>query len=263
MDMKVGFIGFGNMAQAMADGFVRTGAVQADEIYGCARDWEKLCRNTEPKGYHPCRDSAELVEHAELVVVAVKPYQVGEVLTPLKAALRERIVLSVAAGVDFAAYERILASGTHHLSTIPNTPVAVGAGVIICEEQDSLSPQERETVEGLLGRVGVVQRVPSNLVGIANTISGCGPAFASMFIEALADAGVLHGLTRPMAYRLASQMVAGTGLLQRETGIHPGAMKDAVCSPGGLTIAGVAELERKGFRGAVIDAVDAVQRKQK
>ena len=98
--------------------------------------------------------------------------------------------------------------------------------------------------------------------GIGGTVSGCGPAFASMFLEALGDAGVKHGLPRAAAYRLAAQMLAGTGRLQLETGEHPGAMKDAVCSPGGTTIVGVAALERGGMRAAVIDAVDAIQNKK-
>ena len=97
-------------------------------------------------------------------------------------------------------------------------------------------------------------------MGIAGTLSGCGPAYAAMFLEALGDAGVFHGLPRELAYRLAAQMLAGAGKLQLETGEHPGAMKDAVCSPGGTTILGVAELERRGFRGAVMEAIHAVQK---
>ena len=116
-------------------------------------------------------------------------------------------------------------------------------------------------VQELFGHLGLVQPVASRLLGIAGTLSGCGPAFVSMFIEALGDAGVKHGLPRAMAYRLAGQMVAGTGRMQVETGAHPGAMKDAVCSPGGTTIVGVAELERGGMRAAVINAVDAIQNK--
>ena len=108
--------------------------------------------------------------------------------------------------------------------------------------------------------MGTVETVPSSQMGIAGTLSGCGPAYAAMFLEALGDAGVFHGLPRELAYRLAAQMLAGAGKLQLETGEHPGAMKDAVCSPGGTTILGVAELERRGFRGTVIEAVHAVQK---
>ena len=258
---KIGFIGYGNMAQAMAEGLMRTGAVCGEQLFACARDWEKLRRNTEPKGIHPCRDARETVLASDIVVIAVKPYLVEEVTAPVRELLREKIVLSVAAGMPFEAYEKILLPGTHHLSTLPNTPVAVGEGIIICESRHSLTPEEYRQVEEIFSHIGLLQAVDTKQMSIAGTISGCGPAFVSMFLEALADGAVLHGLPRPLAYRLASQMVAGTGKLQLETGTHPGAMKDAVCSPGGTTIVGVAALERGGLRSVVIDAVDAVERK--
>ena len=119
-NVKIGFIGFGNMAQAMAKGLLATGAAQPDQICACAKNWEKLCANTQPQGMRPCRDAAELAACADLVVVAVKPYLVAEVLAPIKEQLREKIVVSVAAGMPFEKYEQILAPGTHHLSTVPN-----------------------------------------------------------------------------------------------------------------------------------------------
>ena len=246
--MKVGFIGFGNMAQALAEGFAATGALKPCQIGACARDRAKLRRNTEPKGFLAFDDAARVAEFADMVIVAVKPHQVEAVLSPVKELLAGKIVVSVAAGMTFGKYETILAPGTHHLSTVPNTPVAVGEGIVVCERLHS--------------HVGLVMQVDTPLLGLAGTICGCGPAFVAMFIEALADAAVKHGIARADAYRMVSQMVVGTGKLQLATGQHPGAMKDAVCSPGGTTIVGVAELERKGFRGAVIDAVDAIQNKK-
>lgn len=260
-DVKLGFIGFGNMAGAIADGLVRQKALRPEQIYVCAKNWEKLCRTAEAKGYIPCRSAAAVAEQAAILVLAVKPYLIEEVLVPITSLLPGKILLSVAAGWPFEKLEAVLPAGVHHLSTMPNTPVSVGEGIILLEEEHSLSESEYRLVEGLLSTVGVVQSLPSRLMGIAGTVSGCGPAFASMFIEALGDAGVMYGLPRELAYRLASQMVAGTGKLQQETGTHPGAMKDAVCSPGGTTIVGVAALERGGLRSAVIDAVDAIQKK--
>ena len=203
-----------------------------------------------------------LAEFADMVIVAVKPHQVEAVLSPVKELLAGKIVVSVAAGMTFGKYETILAPGTHHLSTVPNTPVAVGEGIVVCERLHSLSDAEWKETERLFSHVGLVMQVDTPLLGLAGTICGCGPAFVAMFIEALADAAVKHGIARADAYRMVSQMVVGTGKLQLATGQHPGAMKDAVCSPGGTTIVGVAELERKGFRGAVIDAVDAIQNKK-
>ncbi|WP_337757782.1 pyrroline-5-carboxylate reductase [Alistipes sp.] len=260
--MKIGFIGFGNMAQAMAGGFVRSGAVRPGDIGACARDRVKLQRNTEPQGFRAFDDAAALVAFADLVVVAVKPYQVEAVLTPVREQLAGKIVVSVAAGVTFDDYERMLAPGTHHLSTVPNTPVSVCEGIVVCERRHSLSDGEWRQVEALFSKIGLVLPMDTALLGISSAVCGCGPAFVAMFIEALGDAAVKHGVARADAYRMAGQMIVGTGKLQLATGQHPGAMKDAVCSPGGTTIAGVAELERKGFRGAVIDAIDAVQRKK-
>ena len=261
-ELNVGFIGFGNMAQAMAEGFLRTGALRPEQIHPCARNWEKLCANTEPRGIRPCRDSREVVEASDLVILAVKPYLLREVTEPIRGLLREKTVVSVAAGYPFEKLDQLLLPGTHHLSTCPNTPVAVAEGIIVCEERHSLTEEEFRTVKQLFEKVALVETVDTAHLSVAGTVCGCTPAYAAMFIEALGDAGVKHGLTRAQSYRLAAQMLVGTGKLYLETGQHPGAMKDAVCSPGGTTIVGVASLERSGFRSAVIDAIDAVENRQ-
>lgn len=260
--MNIGFIGFGNMAQALAGGFVRSGAVQPAQIGACARDRAKLHRNTEPQGFRALDDAAAVAEFADVVIVAVKPYQVEAVLAPVKELLARKIVVSVAAGINFDDYERMLVPGTHHLSTIPNTPVSVCEGIVVCERRHSLTDEEWHSVRELFSKIGLVLQMDTALLGISSAVCGCGPAFVALFIEALGDAAVKHGIARADAYRMASQMIVGTGKLQLATGQHPGAMKDAVCSPGGTTIVGVAELERKGFRGAVIDAIDAIERKK-
>ncbi|WP_290541165.1 pyrroline-5-carboxylate reductase [Alistipes sp.] len=260
--MHIGFIGFGNMAQAMAGGFVRSGAVRPGDIGACARDRAKLQRNTEPQGFRAFDDAAAVVAFADLVIVAVKPCQVEAVLAPVREQLAGKIVVSVAAGITFDDYERMLVPGTHHLSTIPNTPVSICEGIILCERRHSLSDEEWHRVETLLAKIGLVLPMDTALLGISSAVCGCGPALVAMFLEALGDAAVKHGVARADAYRMAGQMILGTGKLQLASGQHPGAMKDAVCSPGGTTIAGVAELERKGFRGAVIDAIDAIQNKK-
>ena len=261
MIRTVGFLGFGNMAQAMADGLLRAQALPAGQLLASAHHWERLAANTQRRGMVPCRDNRELAQKSDLIIAAVKPYLLEEVLAPLREDLRGKAVVSVAAGWSFARLSQLLGEGVRCLCAMPNTPVSVGEGVILLEQDHSLTPGEYEEVTGLLAHLGTVEALPAGQMGIAGTLSGCGPAYAAMFLEALGDAGVLHGLPRALAYRLAAQMLAGAGKLQLETGAHPGAMKDAVCSPGGTTIVGVAELERKGFRGAVIGAIDAVQKK--
>ncbi len=257
---KVGFVGFGNMAHAMAQGFLRAEALRPEEICACAAHWDTLCTKAAALGVVPCQNAGEVVRRADTVIVAIKPYQIETVLAPLADALRGKTLVSVAAGWLYDRYEALL-PGVHHLSAMPNTPVSVCEGIVLLEQQHSLTEEEFARVRTLLSSLGLVQTVETRLMGIAGTISGCGPAYAAMFIEALGDAGVRYGLQRQTAYALAAQMLAGTGRLQRETGRHPAAMKDAVCSPGGTTIAGVAALEQSGFCGAVISAIDAVQKR--
>ncbi len=259
--MNVGFIGFGNMACAIADGFLRAKALPAEQIFACAKNWEKLCQNASIRGIHACQDTGEVLNHSDLLIIAVKPYQVKEVLSPHFQKLQGKILVSVAAGMTFERYEEFLPKGTHHISTIPNTPVSVCEGVIACEQRHSLTSDEYEQFISLFSKIGLVQPVETHLLSVAGTVAGCGPAFAAMFLEALSDAGVKHGLPRALSYRLASQMLAGTAKLQLATNAHPGQMKDAVCSPGGTTIVGVSALEKNGFRYAVIDAIDAIENK--
>lgn len=192
------------------------------------------------------------------MVVAVKPHLIDEVLVPLSAKLADKPFISVAAGWDAAAYDQIL-MGTRHISTIPNTPVSICEGVIACERTTTLHDEEKEAALALLGVLGSVVEVESHLLSVAGTVGGCSPAFIAMVIEALGDAAVKHGISRTDAYEMVSQVVAGTAKLQLATGSHPGLMKDAVCSPGGTTIRGVAELEAAGLRSAFIRAIDAIE----
>ncbi len=260
--VTIGFIGYGNMARALAAGWLAAGALKGTRIFACAKHYESLKTRAEADGIAACKDAREVCAAAEIVIVAVKPHIVEETLAPLKELLKEKIVVSVAAGCTFEKYEEWLLPGTRHLSVVPNTPVAVGEGVIVAEDRHSLAPEEHAFVKALFSRIGFFAETETRLMSVAGTVSGCGPAFAAMFLEALSDAGVKHGLPRALSYRLAAQMLAGTAKLQLATGAHPGQMKDDVCSPGGTTIVGVAALERKGFRSAVIDAVDEIEKKK-
>ena len=254
---RIGFIGFGNMASAMAKGLISCTGVEASRICACAAHFDALEKRCEPLGVRALRTPDEVAAESDLVVIAVKPHLVADVVSECADELQGKAVVSVAAGLLFDFYEELLGAGSHHLSTIPNTPIAVGKGVIACEQKHSLSADEWETFEKLFSPIALIEPVAGNLLSCASAVAGCGPAFAAMFIEALADGAVKNGLSRASAYRLAAQMLAGTAELHLATGTHPGAMKDAVCSPGGTTIKGVAALEETGFRSSVIKAVDA------
>lgn len=258
-EIRIGFIGYGNMAQAMAKGLIEAGVCTGEQIFACAGHYDKLCKNAEKLGIHGERTAAEVIQNSDFVVLAVKPYQIQAVTAPVLDLLADKPVISIAAGYDFETYEGFLKPGTHHISTIPNTPVSAGEGILVCERKHSLSQEEFDLFIQMFGRIALIEMVETSQLSIAGTIGGCAPAFTAMYLEALADAGVKHGLSREAAYRLAAKMICGTGKLYLESGTHPGAMKDAVCSPGGTTIKGVASLEKTGFRGAVIEAIDAIE----
>lgn len=260
MSMTIGFIGYGNMAQAIAKGWVEAGVAAAGDIVACAAHYDRLRENTAKLGVRPLADAAKVVDAADLIIVAIKPYQIEAVLGPLADRLADasKMIVSIAAGWNLARYQALLGEGAHIQCTIPNTPMAVGKGVLITEAAHSLTKEQTRVFETLFAPVALIERVDTDHMDIAMVVAGCAPAFTDMYIEALADAGVKHGLQRATAYRLASRMVEGVGALQLATGDHPGAMKDAVCSPGGTTIKGVASLEESAFRGAVIKAVDAI-----
>ncbi len=255
--LHIGFIGFGNMAQAIARGLVGAG-IPGETIHACARDYAKLERTAGEVGALAYRKAAEVVQASDLIFVAVQPQVVGDVLSSVAADLAGKVVVSIAWDVLFEDLGQMLPEGTAHLSAIPNIPVSAGAGAWLCEDTHNLSDDQLQTVVSLMESCGKVYFVPGRLMGTAGVVTSCGPAFASLFVEALGDAAVKHGLPRGLAYRLASQMIAGSGELLESTGMHPAQLKDAVCSPGGATIRGVAQLEGCGLRDAVIRATDAV-----
>lgn len=259
--MKIGFIGFGNMAQSIARGLIKSGAVSPENIGACARNYDKLTRNAAALGCRPFPTALETVQFADIVFVAVKPHLVETVISPLKNTLAGKTIVSVAAGWTFDRYAAILPASAAVICTMPNTPVAVCEGIFVCERRHSLSDGQHAEVRTLLEHLGLVIDMDTNLLAISGTICGCGPAYTALFIEALSDAAVKHGIPRAESYRMVSQMILGTARLQLETNQHPAAMKDAVCSPGGTTIRGVAALEQAAFRSAIISAVNASQSK--
>ena len=259
--IRIGFIGFGNMGKAVCDGLIKAGAVDPANVSACAGRWEKLLEAAGARGVKACRTAEEVINASDIVVVAVKPYLVAQVLTPIREALAGKMIVSVAFGRDLASYQTFLPADTNIIYMIPNTPVACCKGVLLCEEANSLTDAQMKTFRQVFGTIGSIEFIETDKMTVAGEVASCGPAFAAMFIEALGDAGVKYGLKRDTAYRLASRMVEGTGALQAETGRHPGDLKDEVCSPGGATIRGVAALEEAGFRNALIKAVDAIQKK--
>lgn len=255
---RIGFIGMGNMAQALAAGFVASEKVKGTDIYAYAPNQEKLAKNCQKLGICPCGSLAEMAENSDTIFIACKPYQVEEVIKDLGNILENKSMVSVAASWDFDKYKAILPKSAKIQCIMPNTPVSVSEGVLLVAEENNWDSAEKKELLGLLNSVGRVIELPTRLMDAGMAISGCGPAFLDMVIEALADGAVKNGIQRKQAYELVCQTMIGSAKLQLESGIHPGQLKDNVCSPGGLTIKGVASLEESGIRAAFIKAVDRV-----
>ena len=258
---QLGFIGTGNMGGALAQAAAKSGA----GMLLSNRTADKAVRLAAELGC-AAGTNLEVAEGCKYIFIGVKPQMLQALLAELKAPLSARtdrpVLVSMAAGVTIRTIRETLGLPCPVVRIMPNLPVALGKGVVLISPDDTVTEDELTALEEALKPAGLLMRMPEDKLDAGSAVSGCGPAFVAMFIEALGDAAVKHGVARADAYRMAGQMIVGTGKLQLATGQHPGAMKDAVCSPGGTTIAGVAELERKGFRGAVIDAIDAVQRKK-
>lgn len=258
----LGFIGMGNMAQALVKGFVQSGKITKDNIYAFAPNYEKLCRNAEVFGFNACSSIKELVSKCDTIIMACKPYQIESVLNIIGKDLKGKALVSVAAGWGYDKYMTYLDEDVRVQFVMPNTPAMVGEGVLLFEEKNSLLEEEKKDIKELFAATGKVVELSSALMGIGGAVTGCGPAFVDMFIEAYADAAVKYGIPRKTAYELVSQMVLGSAKLQLETGEHPGVLKDNVCSPSGTTICGVASLEKSGFRSACIESIDAIMNKK-
>ena len=251
---KLGFIGMGNMAGAIACGLVKSGFLKGEDMIAYDIMDSQLDKVKE-LGFMIASDEKEVVKESEIVFIGVKPQVVESVLLPLKELLKGKALISIVLGYDFEKYNEILDSSTRHVFVMPNTPALVLKGMSLIEEKHSLLLQEEEFVKNMFSSIGEIEIVPSHLMSAAGTLSGCGPAYIYMVIEALADGAVKEGVPRQMAYKLASQTILGAGSMQLETSLHPGVLKDQVCSPGGSTIKGVDALEKGNIRAAFINAI--------
>ena len=258
---SIGFIGMGNMAKAIAKGWVEKEVVLKSQLLAFAPTREKLLKNADEIGFTPVFSVEELVEKSDILVIACKPYQIERVLAGIKEKLAGKTLLSIAAGWTFDKYHAILGDHVAIQFVMPNTPAMVGEGVFLFEDKHSLSEETLALVKDMFSKLGIVETLPSAQMGIGSAIAGCGPAFMDLMMEAYADAAVKYGIQRPTAYRLIAQTMLGSARLQMETGKHPGILKDEVCSPNGTTICGVSALEEYGFRNACIKSIDAIMHK--
>jgi pyrroline-5-carboxylate reductase len=257
-----GFIGAGKMATALIRGMLNAGIAQAGDIMASdpvAAALEALARET---GIEVSGANLPVVERNDVIVLAVKPQSMTQVLAEVGNAVRPgHLTISIAAGVTIASLAEDLGDGRRIVRVMPNTPALLGAGASAYALGPGVGQGDEMLVKSFLESVGRAVRVPEPMLDAVTGLSGSGPAFVYLVIEALSDGGVRMGLPRDTATMLAAQTVLGAARMVLETGLHPGALKDQVTSPGGTTIAGLHALERGGVRGAVIDAVEAATRR--
>ncbi len=259
----VGFIGGGQMAEAMIKGLLSSQTIEACKIYVSEPIQERrnyLVQAYEVKVFE--RNSA-LVKEADIIILAVKPQVLSEVLAEISPAIevKRHLVISIAAGISLAFLERRLPEGTRVIRVMPNTPALVLAGISAYTPGKKATKEDLDVAKEILSALGECLQLPETFFDAVTGLSGSGPAFVAIFLEALIDGGVKVGLPRPIAERLALQTVVGTIRLMKESGRDPYQIKAMVTSPGGTTIAGVKALARGAFSATVMDAIEAATKR--
>ncbi len=262
--MKIAFIGVGNMGGAIIKGMCYNNFTPAD-IAAYDINTEKLNEMAVEWGIIPAATAEEAIADAGVVVMAVKPQMFATVIPPLKEAIRQSgaLLISIAAGKTLASIADLVGETTPIVRAMPNICAVVGASVSAYTGNGLVTSEHKEVVESIFNAVGTTTEIDEKLFAAFGAIASCSPAFSAMYVNALATAGVKHGIPKAKALEIASGAVMGAALFLQETGTHPAVMMDGVCSPGGTTIEGVCSLQQDGFEAAVVAAVDATMEKDK
>ena len=262
--MMFGFIGTGNMGGALAKAAAKK--VQPEQLLLCNRTMEKAQALADTLGCQ-CASAAQIAQNCSYIFLGVKPQMMADLLKELSPILAKRetpfVLVSMAAGLTMDTIRKMAGGNYGVIRIMPNTPVSVGSGVILYDATENVQPAELDVFCQAMAEAGWLEPLPEKLIDAGSALAGCGPAYGCMFVEALADGAVACGLPRQQALKYAAQMLLGTAKLALESQQHPGALKDAVCSPGGSTIEGVKVLEENGFRGGVMDAIAAAYKRTK
>lgn len=256
--MKIGLVGFGNMAMAIARGLLETGTVSPDQMVCSARNRERLEQNAGKYGIPTAENNTQCAAAADVVLLCVKPKDAPAVLQEIGPVLNGKLLVSIVAGLGFDRLKPLIPDGCHAVSVMPNMPVSVGQGILVVDENNNMTEEDKALLVRLFEPAAMLAFVPGAQMGIAGVLAGCAPAFVDLFMEALADAGVKYGLSRKTALDLAGKVVEGSGKLMLDSGKHPAVLKDEVCSPAGTTIRGICTLEKNGFSGDIIEAVESI-----
>lgn len=257
MDKKIGFIGCGNMAQSMIGGIISSNLVTSNNVITSNTSYERLEPVKNRYGIITTTNNKEVAQYADIIFLSVKPNKYETVINEIKDYVKDdAIIISIAPGIDIKTIEATFGKKMKVIRTMPNTPALVGEGMSAICCNDMVSNEEIDIVVKIFESFGKAEIIDEKLMDVIPAISGSSPAYVYMFIEALAEGGVLRGLTWKKAYRLAAQAVLGAAKMVLETGEHPAELRDKVCSPGGTTIAAVYSLEKNNFKGTVIEAME-------
>lgn len=262
MGKVIGFIGCGNMAQAMIGGITKAKLVPESNIMASDLNETGLKHIAEDYGIKVTTDNNEVAKNSDILILSIKPNLYSVIIEGIKDHVKENaVIVTIAAGKSIASTETSFGKKLKVVRVMPNTPALVGEGMsAICPNQ-MISEEEKEEIMKIFESFGRAEIVAEKLMDVVTSVSGSSPAYVYMFIEAMADAAVLDGMPRNQAYKFAAQAVLGAAKMMIATGMHPGELKDMVCSPGGTTIEAVATLEEKGFRNAVISAMKSCTKK--
>ena len=273
MKKKIGFIGCGNMGSAMIGGMTGAGRaggekadamVAADQVMASCDSESSAKKRAEALGIEVTTDNRKVAEFADILFLAVKPNMFESVIPQIAEAVTEKTcVVSIAAGQTIEAIEKMFGKKIHLVRAMPNTPALVGEAMSALSPNDAVTEGELAEVKALFESFGKAEIVPERRMDAVVGVSGSSPAYVYLFIEAMADAAVADGMPRAQAYKFAAQSVLGAAKMVLATGQHPGELKDAVCSPEGTTIEGVAALEEAGLRRAVIAGQRACVKKSR
>ncbi len=252
------------MGQAMIHGMIQAKVLQADQISATALTDDTIDYVAEEYGIEITNDNKKVAAESDILFLAVKPYIYQGVVAEIKSSVRENtIVVTIAAGITIDTIKNAFGFNVKVIRSMPNTPALVGEGMSVLSPNEFVTADELASVKELFESFGETEVLAEGLMDAVPGVSGSAPAFVYMFIEAMADGAVQQGLPRDKAYKLAAQTVKGSAKMVLETGSHPAELKDAVCTPAGTTIAGVAALEQTGMRNSVIQAVNACTERAK
>jgi pyrroline-5-carboxylate reductase len=263
-NMTVGFLGAGNMAEALIRGILSVGSTGADNIVATDISKERLEYISKAHGVKTTESPADMAKKSDVIFIATKPAQVGEALKSVNNVIdQKKLVISIAAGISTAFIEQRLKKNVPVIRVMPNTPALVLSGMAALSAGSAATEKHVQLARSILSDVGETVVVEEGMIDAVTALSGSGPAYIFVVIDAMADGGVKVGLKRDVALRLAAQTVLGAAKMVLETGMHPGELKDMVASPGGTTIEALSVVEESGIRGAFILAVEAAFRRAK